>query len=225
MHKVAFIFCFFLALVVQSNCLYWYMAGTESKEFYVDVFHDEVILVEYTFRTMPSSSRSSMTIPMGTATSLMIEVRDPQDSVVYRAEGNELGHFGFTSQLDGVYRIIFSQKNTQMFMRNRVRSRVSLDVTVGEDIGSEPAEPSGARADKAHIAVLTSSVARLKDKVDIIKMEQANSKSRDEKFSVKYAGIGSRIVFFALFQIAFFIGVGLWQMKDLKKFLVKTKVV
>ncbi|KAG9396989.1 transmembrane emp24 domain-containing protein [Carpediemonas membranifera] len=218
-----------LLMAIQANCLYWYMEGASSKEFYVDAFQDEIVLVEYSYRTVTVTQglNSNKVIPMTSDShNIHIEVRDPTDAVVYRAAAKENGgHFGFTSQHDGMYRVIFTQTNAHVFARNKMRARVTMDVSVGADVGSEPEKTEETVADKAQIALLTREVSRLRDKVNIIKMEQGNSKSRDEKFSTKYAGIGSRIVFFAVFQIAFFIGVGLWQMKDLKKFLVKTKVV
>ncbi len=210
----------------SSNCAYFILSGAETQEFIVDTLHDNIVTIDYNYRVETKPTRGMAPIPASNdAVVITIEVQDPHQQTVSRTIAKELqGTIGFTAHVDGLHRITIKQQHTHAFFRTRYRTKFTFGMKVLDNMKDQKKDLEDG-TEKQHIAVLTSSVSRLKDKVELIRLEQSNSKAREERFSTKYAGIGGRIVFFAVFQVIFFVGVGVWLMLNTKNFLIKSKVV
>ncbi len=211
--------------LVQSACAYFIMSGYDSREFLVDTFVDDIVTVTWDFAS-EAHHRRGMDARRLEPVMLMFEVVDPHGIILHSSQTHDdNGRFGFTAQIDGMYRVVVKHHCVSHLLRSKVSTRVNLHIKVRDNKISADDQANENATSRGHIEVLANSVSRLNERVNLIKLEQNHSKAREERFSTRYAGIGTRVVFFAVFQVMFFIGVGVWLMLNTKKFLIKSKVV
>ncbi len=220
-------FVWFLTILVLciESCsgISFLLHEKDSQELIADALQDDVVLIEYEYVVETVPDKGYLPTPVYSLDhEVSIAVFDPLGHILYEAIALEEGRAVITASGQGQHRIVISQPAPRQKSRYPIRTRVTLSITVANDVTMTLPDDA---TEKDHLEKLTRSVTGLRNRVGLIKMEQDNSKAREEKFSGKYSAIGRRVAVFAVVQVALSLGVAAWLVINTRTILMKAKVV
>jgi len=142
---------------------------------------------------------------------------DPYSPILSRVYGKS-GRFAITSTFEGEHAICFVSNITS---RSGVYSwKMSLDLHHGAQ-----AQDYADLAKKEHLDNIQVKVRRLLDRAEDVRRELNYQKHREEEFRATSESTNSRATLWSLLQVAIVIATAFVQMRSLKQFFIKKKIV
>ncbi|KAK0408245.1 hypothetical protein QR680_003853 [Steinernema hermaphroditum] len=203
------------ALFQASNALYFHIAETERKCFIEEIPEETMVIGNYKVQLFDPNTKQYGEFP---SIGMHVEVKDPEEKVILSKLYTSEGRFTFTSHTPGEHLICLYSNSTAWFGGNQLR--VHLDINVGEH--AQDYEKVAAR-DKLNELQLR--VRQLLDQVEQITKEQNYQRYREERFRQTSESTNSRVLWWAVAQIAILVVTGFWQMRHLKGFFEAKKLV
>ncbi|ODV62031.1 emp24/gp25L/p24 family protein ASCRUDRAFT_75253 [Ascoidea rubescens DSM 1968] len=144
------------------------------------------------------------------------EVFDDDHKVVHQKGQQGTGEFTFTAIDSGEHRICFNPQSYGWI--SKIKTKVNIDFTIGE------AKVFDSK-NKDAIGTLTSRVKVLTNKVNEIRREQKLMRDREALFRDQSESTNYRVVKWSMIQSLVLTGTCIWQMRHLRTFFVKQKLV
>lgn len=148
-------------------------------------------------------------------TIIVQEVFDNDHRVVHQ-KGSPTGEFTFSALDSGDHRICF-QPQSQGWLA-KIKTKVDVDF----ELGSSEQYDSKKRGT---VQSLTDRVRTLNEKVNEIKREQQLTREREAIFRDMSETTNSRVVRWSIIQLVALGGACVWQLKHLRSFFVKQKIL
>ncbi|GMM36085.1 Erp5 protein [Saccharomycopsis crataegensis] len=202
---------FYLSLLV-SRCIaiHFYMKPGEQRCFYEELPSDTLVVVKF-----ESEIAEDSTQPPELKMELSVDETFDNDHRVVSQKSSAKGEFTFTSLDSGEHKFCLGAEYKP---QKSAKIRIFLDVVIG----------NGAIVDTKkmdEVGYLIWKINDLNTKTEEIKREHSNIREREAVFRDQSENVNSRIVKWTLFQCAVLLAIGLWQLKHLKTFFIKEKVV
>ncbi|CCE63561.1 hypothetical protein TPHA_0F00750 [Tetrapisispora phaffii CBS 4417] len=143
------------------------------------------------------------------------EIFDDNHRVVHQKNA-PVGDFTFIALDSGEHRICL--ETTDSSWVGKTKAKVSIDFSIGSDSKFDSKK-------KKTVKSLHQKVNYLNMKVDDIRREQALVREREYKFRDISESVNSKAMWWTILQLCGLIGICVWQMKSLRSFFVKQKVL
>eukprot|EP00128_Syssomonas_multiformis_P011040 Colp12_sorted_trinity150504_noHs@27860 len=212
--KLFFVFALVLCTV---NALHFEIKEGEVKCFIEEVPEDTLIVGIY--KTEVYDQVDAAFEPVEADTGIHVLVKDPEQDEVVDKDFAGSGRFTFTSQQPGEHEICLSTNTSRWFFEGRTM-RVHLEIQVGEN-----ANDYSKIAKEEKLTELQLRIRQLRDQVTQIIKEQSFQRVREARFRMTSESTNQRVLWWACAQGAVLIGLGFWQMRHLKGFFEKKKLV
>ncbi|XP_052010649.1 transmembrane emp24 domain-containing protein 11-like [Xyrauchen texanus] len=208
--------CLLLAyFVILSPAMYFDLGEQEEKCIIEEIPEDTLVtgffLVEYW-----DENKKANTPHLG----LTVSVRDPQHLVILLKRFGRHGKFTFTSHASGQHFLCVKSNSTSFSVFAGDSLKVHLDVQMGE----HTSDPSAAKA-KDTMKAMEYNLQHLIDKIQYISRQQDFQREREETFRQMSEETNGNFLWWSIIQTSILLSVGFWQMKSLKDFLIKKKLV
>ncbi|XDV36879.1 hypothetical protein PO909_006594 [Leuciscus waleckii] len=151
---------------------------------------------------------------------LTVTVRDPNHEVVLLKRFGRYGKFTFKSHASGQHFVCMQSNSTRFSVFAGDRLKVHLDVQMGE----HTIDPNAAEA-KDTMKAMEYNLQHLIDQMHYISRQQNFQREREEKFRQMSEETNGNVLWWAIIQTSILLSVGIWQMKNLKDFLIEKKLV
>jgi len=213
----ALILICWLGLIMINNTQGFYLKLEEGQQkcFVEEVPKDTLILSKWKSEDQKGSTETIASKNLG----IIIVVRDPLEQQIYLKTLGANSRFAFTSQVGGEYTICF-QSNTSISWFNKLKYNFHVEITTGSS-----AKDWQEVAKKEHLTSFEVKLRMLYADVEFLRSEQSYHRIREEAFRDTSESTNSRVVWWSVFQISVVCIVALWQMRHLKQFFKKKKLV
>uniref|UniRef100_A0A673IF09 Transmembrane emp24 domain-containing protein 11-like n=1 Tax=Sinocyclocheilus rhinocerous TaxID=307959 RepID=A0A673IF09_9TELE len=152
---------------------------------------------------------------------LTVTVRDPDHAVVLLKRFGRYGKFTVTSHASGQHFLCMQSNSTRFSVFAGDRLKVHLDVQMGE----HAIDPNAAKA-KDTMKAMEYNLQHLIDQMRyIMSSVHVFQGEREEKFRQMSEETNGNVLRWAIIQTSILLSVGIWQMKNLKNFLIEKKLV
>ncbi|XP_067313932.1 transmembrane emp24 domain-containing protein 11 [Pseudorasbora parva] len=202
------------SFVILAPAMYFDLEEQEEKciieEIPEDTLVTGVFLLEYWNENKGSTPHLGLTVT----------VRDPNHAVVLLKRFGRYGKFTFTSQASGQHFVCMQSNSTRFSVFAGDRLKVHLDVQMGE----HTIDPNAAKA-KDTMRAMEYNLQHLIDQLRYISSQQNFQREREEKFRQMSEETNGNVLWWAIIQTSMLLSVGIWQMKNLKDFLIEKKLV
>lgn len=135
-----------------------------------------------------------------------IQLKAPDNRIVYNAEKQTEGKYSFVAHVDGEYSFCFSNR-----MSTLTPKVVSFVVTLGD----EPSQPKGPRP--ADLNPLESVVQILSEGVRAMYGDQEYMKMREKVHRNTNESTNSRVIWWSFFEVASLAALSLWEIYYVKR--------
>lgn len=210
---------FFVALLVficNAHALHFYLKTGETRCFYEDLQADTLVVgkldaYEYDERTLDYVRNKDLRLKI-----TIDETFDNDHRVVDQLAGTS-GDLTYTSVDSGEHKICLTpvfNDNT----RGKVH-RIFFDIAIGS-----AADYVDSKSSKK-VDSLTLQIQNLNKKLQEIHLEQENIREREAFFRNQSESTNSRVVWWSIIQLVVLVGTCAYQLRHLKGFFVKQKIV
>lgn len=210
MVKSSLLVIVFLFPLIHS--LYFYTSPNQIKCFYEDLAQGNVLIGDIDL-SIEKETNIFIDDPSLELEIIIYETFDNDHQVFYQ-KNSRLNDFIFTALGTGEHRICIRPK----FLQTSVRVKVDMDMNINHIKSLESNKESSIRSLKDRIYQLT-------HKLEKIRIEQKVIREKEARFRDQSESANSKIFFWSLLQIAALIGVCIFQLRYLKNFFVKQKIV
>ncbi|XP_073676076.1 transmembrane emp24 domain-containing protein 11 [Garra rufa] len=151
---------------------------------------------------------------------LTVTVRDPNHAVILLKRFGKHGKFTFTSHASGQHFVCMQSNSTRFSVFAGDRLKVHLDVQMGKHTIDPNADKT-----KDTMKAMENNLQHLIDQMRYISRQQNFQREREEKFRQMSEETNGNVLWWAIIQTSILLSVGIWQMKNLKNFLIEKKLV
>ncbi|CAM9019745.1 unnamed protein product [Wickerhamomyces anomalus] len=135
---------------------------------------------------------------------------------VVHQKGSPTGEFTFTAIDSGEHRICFQPQSQGWLAKTKTKVTVDFEIGDPETLDSKKTE---------HVQSLTGKVKALNKKILDIRREQELTRERESKFRDQSESTNSKVVNWSIIQLVVLGATCIWQLKHLRSFFVKQKIV
>jgi len=211
-----------MVMMMTSLCQGVYVVLPEGHEkcYIEEVPVDTLILCKFKIEQTLGLQGELLPVPSRWAEmGMKVVVKDPVNEVVLDRSMDKEGRFALNAQVGGEHTICFSTNTTRWFGRpSEVKMMVSIKTGVEATDYEEIAKLE-------HLNALEVSVRRLHDRVRSIMSEQNYQRKREARFRDTSEAANSRVMWWSVIQICILLATGFWQIRHLKNFFRKKKLV
>jgi len=227
----------FLALVCVSQALYVVMREGRIRCVYAEVPKDTLIAGDFISEPLASEemlggqdSRWNAQEPVAAQTAVdlfserpfgirvtVTSEHDPTNPIHSRAYGKS-GRFAVTSTIEGEYAICFVSNITSR--KGPWNWKMTIDLHTGA--GATDYEDL---AKKEHMDTIQIKVRKLLDRASGVRRELDYQKHREKDFRETSESTNARALWWSIFQIAIVVTTAAVQMRTLRQFFIKKKIV
>ncbi|EDO17609.1 hypothetical protein Kpol_1061p34 [Vanderwaltozyma polyspora DSM 70294] len=202
---------------VETFGFYYYSSTGEKKCFNKELSKGTLLKGKYNVQIYQDDLKSYMD---ASADKLEVvidveEVFDDNHRVVHQ-KGSPLGDFTFIALDSGEHRVCL-EPNNKSWMGNS-KAKISIEFEVGSEAQLDSKK-------KRTVESLHEKVNMLNAKISEIKREQALVREREANFRDISESANSKAMWWTIFQVVALGGICVWQMKHLRSFFVKQKVL
>lgn len=201
-----------LALLARVDGLYFFVTEGEPRCFLEDVAAETLVIGSY---------QSPDTRTGEHARSIVVTVEDPRKNKIVTHNTDADGRFAFTTTTSGIHTVCLTSNTTTPSFGNAAKMKFYLRLAVGEDDDAQ----YETIAKEEHLTALELSVRKLLDKVGVILGEQKYQQERETAFRDTSESTNARVMWFSILQTLILIVAGTWQLRHLKAFFKKKKLV
>jgi len=227
----------FLLCVGVSQAIYVVMREGKVRCTYMEVPRDTLIAGDFVSEPLPTedhlggqdsrwnaldkvSPDEALNLfnerPFGVRVSVTSE-HDPNNPVHSKVYSKS-GRFAVSSTYEGEYAVCFVSNITSR--KGPYNWKMSLDLHHGAQ-----AQDYTALAKKEHLDNIQIKVRRLLDRADDVRKELDYQKHREQEFRETSESTNTRTTWWSVIQIAIVVGTAYTQMRNLRSFFIKKKIV
>lgn len=201
----------------RVNAFYYYGNGGDRK-----CFHKELskgTLLQGKYRVQPYDDRlDSYREANNQEFDVLIDIDETFDDnhVVMHQKGSPNGEFAFNALQSGEHRICIQPQATRWLSKGKTKVDVEFDVGLDTSLDSRQ---------KSTVESLQNKINILSEKVKEIRREQQLVREREYKFRNASEAVNSHAVWWTIIQVIVLGVVCAWQMRHLRTFFVKQKVL
>eukprot|EP00004_Rigifila_ramosa_P010300 TRINITY_DN22139_c0_g1_i1.p2 TRINITY_DN22139_c0_g1~~TRINITY_DN22139_c0_g1_i1.p2 ORF type:complete len:208 (-),score=66.79 TRINITY_DN22139_c0_g1_i1:42-665(-) len=178
--------------------------AARGVSFYIEPHHEECMYEE---AKQGDKLGVGFQVTQGGNLDIDFKVLDPGLVVLYAAEMQQEGRFTFTAERGGEYAFCFSNKMSQVTLKQ---------VTLTLDLGD--ARDLQEIALQEHLTPLENTLAVLTDGLQTVQREQNYLRARERTHRQTSESTSERVLYWSLAEAAVLIAISVWQMFYLKRF-------
>lgn len=220
-----------LLAAYSAHSLHFYMDTSAEKCFVEELPKGTLVVGKYRIEQYSDKMSNYVENP---SLGLQIMVEEVQTHVKQRLKnykGASSGRFSFTSGESAQHTICFSTNNTGWF--NHDLARVHLDLVIGstgmeeENEGNGNGQIGGGKSGKVKqkLSEMTQRVRDINNQLVDIRREQQYQRIREAEFRNTSEMANSKAVHWTVIQIVVCAVMAVWQMRHLRTFFEKKKLV
>ncbi|XP_056107173.1 transmembrane emp24 domain-containing protein 11 [Rhinichthys klamathensis goyatoka] len=203
------------SFVILAPAMYFDLGEQEEKCLIEEIPEDTLVTGVFLLEHWDENKKGN-TPHLG----LTVTVRDPNHEVVLLKRFGRYGKFTFKSHASGQHFVCMQSNSTRFSVFAGDRLKVHLDVQMGE----HTIDPNAAEA-KDTMEAMEYNLQHLIDQMHYISRQQHFQREREEKFRQMSEETNGNVLWWAIIQTSILLSVGIWQMKNLKDFLIEKKLV
>eukprot|EP01127_Copromyxa_protea_P003171 TRINITY_DN13029_c0_g1_i1.p1 TRINITY_DN13029_c0_g1~~TRINITY_DN13029_c0_g1_i1.p1 ORF type:complete len:234 (-),score=51.74 TRINITY_DN13029_c0_g1_i1:41-742(-) len=231
LHKVG---VFFLLGLLCAQATYVVMSDGQTKCFRSEVPQDTLIVGTFKSEalvneaSLGNSAREynpgGLSVEEGRRVfeasqwNIMVTVKNPFEEVVLERQYEPTSRFALTSSSGGEYQVCFRSVGASPFSGLKWKMEVLFHTGVEAQNYDDVAQ-------NEHLSKMEVSLRKLYDRALEIRQELDYQKSREIAFRDISESTNTRAVLWSVFQICIVVGSALWQMRYLKSFFRKRKLI
>ncbi|SCU87402.1 LAMI_0D05952g1_1 [Lachancea mirantina] len=206
-----------LVLFPCINAFYFYSNGGERKCFYKELSKNTLLQGVYSVQQWDEGLGAYRTAN-GNEISVVIDVEEAFDDNhrVVHQKGLAEGDFTFTALDTGEHKICIQPQASGWLAK--VKTKVDLEFEVGSDSKLDSKR-------KKTVQTLQNKIQVLSEKVEKIREEQTLVREREANFRNASESANSRAMWWTIIQTIVLGGTCAWQLRHLRSFFVKQKVL
>lgn len=200
-----------------ANAFYYYSSGGERKCFHKELSEGTLLQARYSVESYDENSKSYKA-PAKDQISVIIEVEEVFDDN-HRVMNQKLSaqnQFAYSAQDSGEHRICIQPQSSGWLAK--VKTKVDIEFQTGSD---SVLDSKG----KSAMLSIQNKVQVLKERVMEIKREQDLVREREAMFRDVSESANSRAMWWTIFQVFVLGATCAWQIKHLRTFFVKQKIL
>lgn len=205
-----------LALCTQISALHFYLQTNQVRCFYEDLPADALVVGKLDATDFDEATQSYRSNPQLKLKITVDETFDNNHRVVNQ-NSNPSGDFTFTSQDQGEHKFCLSP--VYLDGSHAKTHRIYFDLAIG--MASDYVDLKSAKK----VDGLTGQIQDLTHKLQQIHMEQESIRERETFFRNQSESTNSRVVVWSIIQLLVLVGTCAYQLRHLKSFFVKQKIV
>lgn len=147
-----------------------------------------------------------------------VTLEDPNGGSIYKAEKKDYDLHKFTTQLNGTYRVCFSNVYDFTIGDNLVY----FDFITGKDASFENALEGGGHSDKA-LTQLETSLASIHENMNLVERYQNYHRLREANGRIAVESLNQKVQWWSIGQSVVVIAVGITQIFVLRRFFTLSK--
>lgn len=210
------IFGVLLLYLASVNAFYFFISGSERKCFYKELSKGTLLVGNYNVETYDPDSDSFKRAPSGSGVVIDVEEVFDDDHRVVHQKGQPAGEFTFSALDSGDHRICFQPQSEGWLAR--LKTKIEVDFSLGDEEILDSKK-------KGKVQSLSEKVRSLNNKVLSIKLEQRLMREREAQFRDLSESTNAGAINWGIFQVIAFGSACVWQVKHLRSFFVKQKIV
>ncbi|ODV62317.1 emp24/gp25L/p24 family protein ASCRUDRAFT_32494 [Ascoidea rubescens DSM 1968] len=196
-----------------SDALHYYSTPGQKKCFFEELPADTLVVTKFD-AAIYNDETKSFDHPDNLVLALTVDETFDNNHRVVSQKSKSDSEFTFTSTDSGEHKFCL----TPQYPKKDQRIRILLDMAIGYSAAVDSKKTDD-------VNWLTSRIHDLNGKVEEIQREQQLIREREALFRDQSESTNSRVVKWSIIQLAVLIIVGYFQLKHLKSFFVKQKIV
>lgn len=144
----------------------------------------------------------------------------PNKHMMFRRHKIEEGKFAFESEIKGAHSFCFTTRRTHVNNKKGINQIIEFEYRHG--MGAQDYE---AIAKRENLSPIEREVRKMKDLVEEIHRDLNYAKVREEQMRDTNENTNSRIMWFSVFSMAVLLTAGMLQLRSLKDFFIKKKIL
>ncbi|SCV02753.1 LAME_0H04918g1_1 [Lachancea meyersii CBS 8951] len=206
-----------LLLTPFTNAFYYYSNGGERKCFYKELVESTLLQGKYSVEVYDESLKSYKA-PSKNEISVVVDIEEVFDDNhrVMNPKGEARGEFTFNAHSSGEHKICI-QPQAQGWLA-KVKTKVNIDFETGSEHQLDSKNSNGYKS-------LQSKIQILNERVMVLKKEQKLVREREAMFRDASESANSRAMWWTVFQVFVLGGTCVWQLRHLRTFFVKQKIL
>ncbi|KAJ1506491.1 emp24p/erv25p- protein [Coelomomyces lativittatus] len=209
----------FERMILQVHGLHFYIQHNHPKTFSEELAMGTDVLGSFKTEEWSDTSQSWI---QNLGISVQIEVKEQSHRALpIRQLGVAMGNFTFTAPENGIYDISFTTNTTSEAWFNQPRVRFYLDIIIGESASAN----NQLQLHTAHFSDIADRVQDLVHRATDIRRELQFQREKEAQFRDLSENVNSRIVSWTIVQMCVVAMTCVWQLRHLKTFFTKKKLV
>lgn len=202
----------FLLLTPLASCIHFYMKPGEVKCFYENLAKNNLLVGD--FDAFVERDHGIYEEDPSLKLTITVDETFDNDHRVLNQKNSHTGDFTFTALETGEHRVCIKPT----YSRNDAKLRIVMDMEIGHVHSLDTKRTSQVKSLKERIHQLT-------DRLESVRAEQKVIKEKEAVFRNQSEAANSKIVFWSAVQLIALIATCVLQLRYLKNFFVKQKVV
>ncbi|SCW00997.1 LAFE_0D02806g1_1 [Lachancea fermentati] len=206
-----------MLLIFPTNAFYFYSNGGERKCFHKELSKGTLIQGKYDVQTYDDSADGYRPATPNEL-NVVIDIEEVFDDNhrVSNQKGSPTGDFTFIALESGEHKICL-QPQAQGWLA-KVKTRINIDFEIGSESKLDTKKKSAVQS-------LQNKVQILNEKVEEIRREQDLVRDREAMFRDASESANSRAMWWTIIQIIVLSVTCAWQLRHLRTFFVKQKIL
>ncbi|SCU87600.1 LAFA_0E07712g1_1 [Lachancea sp. 'fantastica'] len=206
-----------LLLTPFTNALYYYSNGGERKCFYKELVEGTLLQGKYNVEVYDENLKLYKA-PTKNEISVVVDVEEVFDDNhrVMNPKGGARGEFTFNAHDSGEHKICI-QPQAQGWLA-KVKTKVEIEFETGSAVSLDSKNSEGYKSLQTKIEILNERVLELKKEQELVREREAMFRNASESAN-------SRAMWWTVFQVFILGGTCAWQLRHLRTFFVKQKIL
>lgn len=206
-----------LSVFSRASAFYYYGNGGDRKCFHKELSKGTLLQVRYNVEPY-DDKLNDYRQANNQEFDVLIDIDETFDDnhVVMHQKGSPNGEAAFNALQSGEHRICIQPQATRWLSKGKTKVNVEFDVGMDTALDSRQ---------KSTVKSLQNKINILSEKVMEIRREQKLVRERESKFRDASEAVNSRAMWWTVIQVIALGVVCAWQMRHLRSFFVKQKVL
>ena len=212
-----YIFLAFVLLPFRVSAFYFYGYGGDRKCSLKELSKDTLLKGSYNLEVY-DDKLADYALPSYNDYGIVIDVEEVFDNNhrVVHQQGSPSGDFSFLALESGEYKICLQSRVNNWVGKTKTKLEIEFEVGFEAMLDMQRKET---------LESLHGKVSILNSKIVDIRREQQLMREREESFRDISESVNSRAMWWTVTQVTLLIIICVWQMKSLRSFFVKQKVL
>ncbi|XP_067839624.1 transmembrane emp24 domain-containing protein 11-like [Heptranchias perlo] len=201
-----------------SFALYFQQGEREEKCIIEDIPGDTLVTGRYKIQLWDFATHDFL--PSAPGLGLFVNVKGPEEQILLHKLYGPESRFTFQSHSQGEHHICLMSNSTKVAVFAGNKLRIHLDIQVGEHPIDESLDEIEDKMNDVE-----ERIQHLVEQMKYISKQQDYQRSREEEFRQTSEETNSNVLWWAIIQTIILLSMGVWQMRQMKNFLIAKKLV